>query len=143
MGCRHSLAEDIAQEAFLRLHQTIRSGSQIKDTRAWLFRVVRNLWIDNRRELRYWIADGNGYDRPEPAHATLAADPEGALIRREQIRLINKAMLRLPALDRRCMQLKAKGLRYQEIATTLDISVTAAVEGVRRGVRRVVKRLNE
>ena len=55
LGCRHSLAEEIAQETFLRLHRGLRDGLQVNDVRAWVFRVARNLWIDNRREhQRYW-----------------------------------------------------------------------------------------
>lgn len=41
-----SAPEDCVQEAFLRLH---RSDQNIANHRAWLFRVVRNLAIDQRR----------------------------------------------------------------------------------------------
>ncbi len=141
MGCPHAAAEEITQEAFLRLHTAMRDGLRVKDVRAWIFRVARNLSIDHRREhQRYWTAghaEGGLQDVP---YADEAPDPEAQVLRRERMRLIETEVLRLPELQRECMQLKAQGLRYHEIAVTLDISMTAAVDCVRRAVKRLGKR---
>jgi len=51
--------------------------------------------------------------------------------------------LRLPELQRVCMQLKAQGLRYHEIAVALDISMTAAVDCVRSAVKRLGRRFRD
>lgn len=47
----HELAEELVQEAYLRamLHQDILEMLQEKQRRAWLYRTVKNLYIDNIR----------------------------------------------------------------------------------------------
>jgi RNA polymerase sigma-70 factor (ECF subfamily) len=140
MGCRHSVAEEITQEAFLRLHSALRFGLQVHEGRAWVFRVARNLWIDIRREQhRYWSTGRSDGDLLELLHVDSAPDPEQQALRRERTRLIQEELSRLPKLQRECMKLKAQGLLYREIAETLGISMTAAVDGVRRAVKRLGK----
>jgi RNA polymerase sigma-70 factor (ECF subfamily) len=144
LGCRHSLAEEITQEAFLRLHRALRDGLEVNDVRAWVFRVARNLCIDSRREhQRHWATDRDEFGRLDIAHSRLTPDPEQQVLRRERIRLIEKEVMRLPELQRECMHLKAQGLRYHEIAVTLGISVTAAVDHVRRAVKRLGRRFRD
>ena len=144
LGCRHSLAEEITQEAFLRLHRGLLAGSQINDVRAWVFRVARNLWIDSRRERQhYWTTTREEEDRPDLTLIDSAPDPEQQALQRQRIRLIEQEVLRLPERHRECMQLKSQGLRYHEIALALDIPMTAAVDCVRRAVKRLKRRLND
>ena len=71
------------------------------------------------------------------AHSDSGPDPEQEMLRRERIRLIEEEVLRMPDLQRECMHLKAQGLRYHEIAEALDISMSAAVDYVRRAVKRL------
>jgi RNA polymerase sigma factor (sigma-70 family) len=47
-----SEAEDIVQEAFLRLHHTLKDGERIQAPRAYLSRVVTRLCIDHLRSAR-------------------------------------------------------------------------------------------
>ena len=144
LGCRHSLAEEITQEAFLRLHRALRDGMLVNDVRAWVFRVARNLCIDSRRENQhYWTADAEGGERMDLEHSDSSPDPEQQVLQRERIRLIERDVLRLPELQRECMHLKAQGLRYHEIAAALDISMTAAVDCVRQAVKRLARRFND
>jgi RNA polymerase sigma-70 factor (ECF subfamily) len=144
LGCPHSLAEEIIQEAFFRLHRSLLEGLQVNDVRGWLFRVVRNLWIDSRREhQRFWTTGRDDGDRPERAHIDSTPDPEQQVLHGERTRLIKQEILRLPELQRACLRLKSQGLRYHEIAVALDISMTAAVDCVRRAVKRLRIRLNE
>jgi RNA polymerase sigma factor (sigma-70 family) len=143
LGCGHSLADEITQEAFLRLHHSLRAGLQLHDVRGWMFRVARNLWIDSRREQQhFWTPHRDEAQRPDPMPVDAAPDPEQQAIRREWARLIEEELLRMPKLQRECMRLKSQGLRYHEIAAALGISMTAAVDRVRRGVEKLRRRLN-
>jgi RNA polymerase sigma-70 factor (ECF subfamily) len=141
LGCRHSLAEDITQEIFLRLHREMGAGLQVNDVRGWVFRVARNLWIDSRRERqRIWTTRADG-DRPDLTHVDSAPDPEQEAVQRERIQLIKEEVSRLPGLQRACLHLKSQGLPYHEIAVVLDISMSAAVDCVRSAVKRLRRRL--
>ncbi|MGE3179719.1 MAG: RNA polymerase sigma factor [Vicinamibacterales bacterium] len=46
-------------------------------------------------------------------------------------------MRALPDQDRRCLYLRAEGLRYREIARTLGISLGAVAKSVARGLARL------
>ena len=116
-------------------------GMQVNDVRAWVFRVARNLWIDNRRELRrYWTTYEDTGDRRDSDFADHTLNPELQVLRQERIQLIGQGVLRLPRLQRDCLRLKAQGLRYYEIAVALNISMTTAVDSVRRAVKTLGRR---
>ena len=143
VGCRRSLAEEIVQEAFLRLHQARYDGLQVNDVRAWVFRVARNLWIDSRREgRRYGTTGPDEQNWLDLAQSDPAPDPEQQVLQRERFRLIAAEISRLPQLQRECVQLKAQGLRYHEIAAVLGIPMTAAVDAVRQAVKRIGRRFS-
>ena len=137
LECPRQLAEEITQETFLRLHRALRDGLQLKDVRAWVYRVARNLCIDSRREKqRYWTTEPDDSTDSTP-------DPEQRVLRRERIRLINEEVMRLPELQRECVHLRAQGLRYHEIAVALGIPMTAAVDCVRQAVKILGKRFRK
>jgi RNA polymerase sigma-70 factor, ECF subfamily len=138
LGCDQRLAEEIVQEAFLRLLAARKEGLWIDDVRAWVFRVARNQWIDIRREYRRYSPDG----MPELTSDS-APDPEQRLLRRERSRRVRGQLAQFPDLQRECVRLKSQGMRYREIAETLGISMTAAVDHVRRAVARMRKLFRE
>src|SRR5919106_4851157 len=68
-------AEDVVQEAFLRLHDTQRKGEQIASPRAFLCTVVTRLCIDQLRSARVRRESYVGEWLPEPLIAQPGADP--------------------------------------------------------------------
>ena len=134
MGCEHWQAEEISQEAFLRLLTALQGGLLVQDVRAWLFRVARNQWIDSRRERqRYWSDDAltsANYRDGRP-------NAEQELMRGEQTRRISQEISLLPKLQRECLRLRAQGMRYYEIAAALGIAMTAAVDHVRHALAKL------
>jgi RNA polymerase sigma-70 factor (ECF subfamily) len=136
-GCEQWIAEEIVQETFVRLLAARQQGVRIHDVRAWVFRVARNQWIDIRRETRRYWADGV----PPELTTGPSSDPEQRMIRRERSRRVREQLAQLPELQRECVRLKAQGLRYREIAAKLGISMTSAVEHVRRAIAQMRKLL--
>ncbi|MGH2783373.1 MAG: sigma factor, partial [Thermoleophilaceae bacterium] len=61
-----SEAEDIVQEALLRLHLRLRDGEQIQSPRAYLSTVVTRLCIDHLRSARVQRESYVGEWLPEP-----------------------------------------------------------------------------
>jgi RNA polymerase sigma-70 factor (ECF subfamily) len=142
LGCEHWQAEEILQEAFLRLLAARQEDLAVQDVRAWVFRVARNQWIDSRRELqRYWTDLPAGTSTADGKYRDRRPDPEQQLIRDEQVRRIFQEVSALPDLQRECIRLRAKGLRYREIAAVLGISLSAAVDHVRRSMAKLRRSL--
>jgi RNA polymerase sigma-70 factor (TIGR02957 family) len=70
-----SEAEDVVQEAYLRLHRAEQAGERIKSPRAYLSTVVTRLAIDGLRSARARRETYVGEWLPEPLLADPEADP--------------------------------------------------------------------
>jgi RNA polymerase sigma-70 factor (TIGR02957 family) len=70
-----SEAEDVVQEAFLRLHRTLAEGERVSSPRAYLSTVVTRLCIDQLRSARARRERYVGEWLPEPLLASDEADP--------------------------------------------------------------------
>jgi RNA polymerase sigma-70 factor (ECF subfamily) len=111
------LAEDLAQEVFVRLHQR---GAFPDDARGWLAAVSNNLLRDDRRtskrrqrllETRRDALDRG--DEPSADEAMLAA---------ERRALVRSALEGLSERDRRMLLLRHEGYSYREISHALGIN---------------------
>lgn len=131
-------AEDITQDTFLQLHRVMRSGSTVENPRAWLFRVAHNQAV-NRLKTNQFIAplDDAGWDEIAARLPDAGQTPEQLIQRAEDFALVHEAMKRLSIQERRCLHLRAEGLRYREIAEILDVSP----KGVGKYLRRAIKKL--
>lgn len=110
-------AEDLVQEAFLRLHE---HWEEVSNPRAWLFRSIRNLALnhlrDHRRETS--IETGREWESPSP-------DPEQALGKLEAIGTLQLLVSELHEDDRQLISLKYhEGLKYDQISQRTGLSVS-------------------
>lgn len=112
------LAEDAAQDAFIRawLHlPTFRPGTSLRN---WLYRIAINAALDVLR--RNTKVAGTGLETlsmPDPQ-----AGPEAALLQKERTVAVQQAILALTDPCRSVLVLREYGgLSYHEIATALDI----------------------
>lgn len=126
-------AEDVAQEAFLRLWRNpgqLRSGSAV---RAWLMRVASNLAIDRHRRRGPIVAS----EPPDVADDTPGADAD---LRRGQVAAeIDAAVAALPERQRMALVLcHFEGLGNKEIAEAMDLTVEA-VESLLGRARRALR----
>jgi putative glutamine amidotransferase len=124
LGSREA-AEDLAQEAFLRLWQRAPAGLSAAEQAAWLQRTATNLALDELRRRRH--RDHGQLE--EDAVAALAGDGAEALTVRE-------ALAQLSAHERLLVLLRFQaGLSHAEIAETLAIKPEAARKRVERARR--------
>ncbi|HEX7831780.1 MAG TPA: RNA polymerase sigma factor [Thermoanaerobaculia bacterium] len=114
LGARGDAA-DVAQETFLRLHAQRPDASEV---RFWLFRVARNLAINELRRvsIRERLAHLIAFSPPR--------DPQALTIAEEERRRLGDALAKLPADQRAALLLREwEGLSYDEIASTAGCSV--------------------
>ena len=112
------VAEDAAQEAFLRAWLHLPEYRHQSSLRSWLYRIAVNAALDMlRREAKLSNEDLN--DLPL---ADGQPGPEAAVVAGERARLVRQAVDLLPPASRAVLVLREyQGLSYQEIAATLDI----------------------
>lgn len=64
-------------------------------------------------------------------------NPEEQMASSQTMRRLHAALLALPEQDRWCLALRAEGLRYREIATTIGISLGAVSLSLTRSLGRL------
>lgn len=114
------IAEDAAQETFIRAWQNLSSYRPQTPLRNWLYRIAFNAGMDmlrkEKRILPNAIEDLNLSDG-QPGLESLVSQ-------QERTQLVQKAILSLPDASRAVLVLREyEEMSYQEISSTLDIPV--------------------
>lgn len=129
--------EEIVQDVFLSLYRHLQCGKSRENLRGWLFRVAHNQAMKRRyrtrREVEIRDARAEEYaldPNPNP-EAQLAASQD-----QERLRAVVRV---LPEQDRRCLYLRAEGLRYREIAAILEISLGSVSASLARSLARIAR----
>ena len=136
LGLHPPQAQEATQEVFLRLYTTMKKGEEIRNPRAWIFRVAHNLGLRLRERQSTQVP----FD-PE-LEASLRdpeRDHEQALVERERMSRLYKAIEGLSDQQRKCLFLRMEGLRYPEIGAALGISASSVGEFLRRAITRLRK----
>ena len=118
LGC-HQTAEDVAQEAFLRVFEAAKRYRPTAAFRTYLYRIVVRLCLDHLRKRR-----------PLPTDNLLPADdwpsPEQGAAHAEQAQAVQEAIGRLPPKQRTAVVLRYyEGLSGREIAVAMETSLKA------------------
>jgi RNA polymerase sigma-70 factor (ECF subfamily) len=138
--------EDVVQDVFLSLFRHVQLGRPRTNLRGWLFRVAHNLALKHRlRTRKRHLTEGTDVaDLPDRAGArnadglTTTANPEQQLASRQRQQRLLAVFRALPERDRRCLSLRAEGLRYRQIADALGISLGAVAKSLARSMTRMV-----
>jgi RNA polymerase sigma-70 factor (ECF subfamily) len=136
-GIPPDVADDIVQETFIALFQHLRKGGGRQNLRGWLMQVgYRQALKYRRREGRRWR-----WQRPWTEDVEDVRDgtegPEESCVAKSDERRLRAVLRALPERDRQCVLLRADGLRYRDIATTLGISLGAVAKSLTRAVGRL------
>ncbi|MDA8218522.1 MAG: sigma-70 family RNA polymerase sigma factor [Dehalococcoidales bacterium] len=123
------LAEDLAQDTFVKAYKALGRGDRPENTRAWLYTIATNTALSalRRSRLLSWLPLlGNA----EAAGKALTENQEARVGERE---LIRQVLATLPKTDAACLLLRfQEDLSYEEIAEALGTSVPAAKMRVSR-----------
>jgi RNA polymerase sigma-70 factor (ECF subfamily) len=115
-------AEDVTQEAFLRLHDRRLPTNREADVRAWLCRVALNLAYNAHRTARRRERRESRAATDAAARGALPSDPADALMRDADVAAVRRALSALPERQARLLQLRYAGLSYREVAQAVDVS---------------------
>jgi RNA polymerase sigma-70 factor (ECF subfamily) len=114
-------AEDLAQEAFLRLYRQRFAPEGEHNVRAWLYKVATNLAYnalrdERRRERRHQQAAGS------PTAEEGDGDPAEATLRQDEHAAVRGALAALPDRQAQLLLLRHAGLSYREISAALGVA---------------------
>ena len=128
----HSEAEDVAQEAFLRLWQNLDKWRDEAPVIHWLQRVTYNLCIDRLRNKK--LVNIDDIAEPKDPHENPAKSMQQAQISKR----VNKAIQKLPERQRAVILFThQEGLSNIATAQIMEISVEAVESLLSRGRRRL------
>jgi RNA polymerase sigma-70 factor (ECF subfamily) len=128
----HGLAEDVAQESFLRLWKQSKRWRPEASIRTWLFRVTHNLAIDElRRRNRHPAVE-------LPETMAVPSNALAAVYRGEISAQIDHALQTLPERQRTAFALvHQEGFGGSEAAAIMGISIEALESLLARARRRL------
>ncbi|MCY4527439.1 MAG: sigma-70 family RNA polymerase sigma factor [Chloroflexi bacterium] len=144
LGDRH-LAEDVAQETFIKAHRSL-NGFRGGSLRAWLLRIASNLSLDATRSRKRRPAESleEAGERPGFFVPSEGPGPEQEALRGELRETIQECIMSLPADQRAVVALvDVQGLSYDEAAEVIGSAVGTVKSRLARGRRRLRDSLME
>jgi RNA polymerase sigma-70 factor (ECF subfamily) len=139
-ACTHEggAAEEAVQQVFLNLLAAWRAEAEIRDTREWLYRGIRQFFVVNEKRLERREAAEEGWQREsgEKTDADLDAPVRQQEVRRRLARIASPREYEI-------LQLRAEGFSYEEIASILEIHPGTVASTLSRALRKVRRAFRE
>ncbi len=131
-----ALAEDSAQNAFIRAWQNLDRYHPSASFRSWLYRIAINGALDVLRRQKPAL------DLEKTDLVALGQGMDDRLESRERVERVRKAVGSLPAACRAALILREyEGLSYQEIAEALEISTGTVMSRLNYARNRLLELL--
>ena len=137
------LANDVAQESFIRAWKAIEKFRGDSTFGTWIYRItVNTAWTLRKKAKKHYSL--NIEDTQEPVVIDEKKDPELVAINSDLSVVLRKALNQIPIEQRIIGELKnIEGRAHKEIADYLDISVTAAKVRLHRAHQKLRNILEE
>jgi len=146
-----AIAEELAQEVFLRVYRSRESYRAEAKFTTWLYRIATNLAVNHARDTKHERAVQNVYlDTPDeqtgmrPDVACDEPSAEQRLLREERMKAIRAQVMALPERQRMAVVLhKYQGMDYREIGQVLKLSESAVKSLLFRAYQTLRETLKE
>ncbi len=136
------VAEDVVQSAVLKAHKAF-AGFRGGDAKAWLLTIVRREfidWVNAKRAGRAVFAEGAGESEVEVASPE--ATPEQALLHRDTVGAVRRAIEALPEPFREAIVLRElEELSYAEVAAITGAPLGTVMSRLARGREMLARAL--
>ena len=146
-----AIAEELAQEVFLRVYRSRASYRAEAKFTTWLYRIATNLAVNHARDTRHERNAQTVYlDQPDPETGTTPDvaddDPtvEQTLLRDERMAAIRQHVMALPERQRMAVLMhKYQGMDYRQIGDVLKLSESATKSLLFRAYQTLRERLKD
>jgi len=146
-----AVAEELAQEVFLRVYRSRETYRAEARFSTWLYRIATNLGVNYARDTRHERtastiyldeADSETGTTPDVADSTPGAEAE--MLRRERLNAIRQHVLALPERQRMAVLMhKYEGMDYKQIGDVLKLSESATKSLLFRAYQTLREKLKE
>jgi RNA polymerase sigma-70 factor (ECF subfamily) len=133
MARNPAVAEELAQEVFLRIYRSREKYEASAKFTTWLYRIATNLAVNHARDTRHERPENTvSLDEPDENTGASMDVPDGslsaeeALMRRERLSAIRQRVEALPKRQRIAVVMhKYQQMDYREISLVLKLSESA------------------
>ena len=138
-----ALAEDLAQEVFVKAYRKLGTFDRRRKLSSWLFKIAHNTTIDHLRRVRpetvtLEATAADGEDSWEVLRAAEAEEPDRRAERSELMARLDRALGRLKPGYREILLLRFKeGLAYHEIAEVTGLAMGTVKVQLHRARKRL------
>jgi len=142
------LAEDLFQETFLRIIDTLRSRRYNEEGKflPWAMRIAHNLCVDYFRKVKRTpaILTQDQQDIFDVIHVVITDNAEQRMIREQSYDRMHQMLDKLPDEQREVIVLRHFGdMSFKQIAETTNCSINTALGRMRYGLINLRKMMTE
>lgn len=142
-------AEDLVQETFLRAYRNFHQFTPGTNLKAWLFRILKNAFINEYRKRRAAPAEEDFAGIEESFESRIDRDRAGSIPNPEEEALsrsmdegVQRALAALPEDYRMAIVLAdLEGFSYKEIAEILEVPIGTVMSRLYRGRKQLEEEL--
>jgi RNA polymerase sigma-70 factor (ECF subfamily) len=146
-----AVAEELAQEVFLRVYRSRETYRAEARFSTWLYRIATNLGVNHARDTRHERTASTVYlDEPDsetgstPDVADSTPSAEANMLRRERMSAIREFVMALPERQRNAVLMhKYEGLDYKQIGEVLKLSESATKSLLFRAYQTLREKLKD
>jgi RNA polymerase sigma-70 factor (ECF subfamily) len=146
-----AVAEELAQEVFLRVYRSRETYRAEARFSTWLYRIATNLGVNHARDTRHERTASTVYlDEPDaetgstPDVADSTPSAEAGLLQQERMRAIRQHVMALPERQRMAVLMhKYQGMDYKQIGAVLKLSESATKSLLFRAYQTLREKLKE
>ena len=146
-----AVAEELAQEVFLRVYRSRETYRAEARFSTWLYRIATNLGVNHARDTRHeraastiYLDEVDAETGTTPDVADTTPNVETNLLRRERLNAIRQHVMALPERQRMAVLMhKYEGMDYKQIGDILKLSESATKSLLFRAYQTLREKLKD
>ena len=151
MAHNQAVAEELAQEVFLRVYRSRETYRAEARFSTWLYRIATNLGVNYARDTRLeraastvYLDEADSETGTTPDVADLTPSAEAHMLRRERMNAIRQHVMALPERQRMAVLMhKYEGMDYKQFGDVLKLSESATKSLLFRAYQTLREKLKE
>jgi RNA polymerase sigma-70 factor (ECF subfamily) len=140
----HAEAEDLTQEIFLKVYNSLDRFDPDKNFTAWMLTLAKNHLIDEYRRTKWEKRNRDDFEDNLDRGTSLSPGPEDKAILHDNRRILWDGLNKLPAQVRMAIILKEiQGQSYEDVARVLGLPLGTVKSRINRGKLMLAKILRD